>query len=150
MKDICVATTHIKARNGALLSSLRNKQGKDILKWLETVKESSPIILTRDLNAEPSESVYKTVTENKKGPLQSSYKINVDEEEGLADSLEYANWKIRETGEQKHIFEYIFHSPQLQTVSTLEMATEQQIGEERLPSLQFATDHLSLVADIKI
>ena len=65
-------------------------------------------------------------------------------------NIEYITWKIRETGEQKHILDYIFHSPQLQTVSTLEMPTEEQIGEDRLPSLQFASDHLSLVADIKI
>ena len=149
-KDICVATTHLKARNGALLSSLRNEQGKDILNWLETVRESRPIILTGDFNAEPLEPVYKTVTENKKTPLQSSYKMNKDEEEGVEDCLEYTTWKIRETGEQKHVLDYIFHSPQLQTVSTLEMPTEQQIGEDRLPSLQFASDHLSLVADMQI
>ena len=67
-----------------------------------------------------------------------------------AVNLEYTTWKIRETGEQKHILDYIFHSPELQTVSTLDMPTEQQVGEDRLPSLQFASDHLSLVANIKI
>ena len=149
-KEICVATTHLKARNGALLSSLRKEQGTDILNWLETVRESRPVILTGDFNAEPSEPVYKTVTENKKTPLQSSYTMNKDEKEGVEDCLEYTTWKIRETGEQKHILDYIFHSPQLQTVFTLEMPTEQQIGEDRLPSLQFASDHLSLVADIQI
>ena len=66
------------------------------------------------------------------------------------DCLEYTTWKIRETGEQNHILDYIFHSPQLQTVSTLDMPTDQQVGEDRLPSLQFASDHLSLVADIQI
>lgn len=27
-EEICIATTHLKARNGALLSTLRNEQGK--------------------------------------------------------------------------------------------------------------------------
>ena len=74
-----------------------------------------------------------------------------DGEQNMEDvNLEYTTWKIRETGEQKNILDYIFHSPQLQTVSTLDMPTEQQVGEDRLPSLQFASDHLSLVSDIKI
>ena len=71
---------------------------------------------------------------------------DVDEDD---DYLEYTTWKIRETGEQKHILDYIFHSPQLETVSTLDMPTEEQIGEDRLPSLQFASDHLSLVAELR-
>ena len=34
-EEFCVATTHLKARNGALLSTLRNEQGKDIVDFLE-------------------------------------------------------------------------------------------------------------------
>eukprot|EP00092_Neocalanus_flemingeri_P005276 GFUD01005678.1.p1 GENE.GFUD01005678.1~~GFUD01005678.1.p1 ORF type:complete len:445 (+),score=120.49 GFUD01005678.1:393-1727(+) len=154
-KEICVATTHLKARSGALLSTLRNEQGKDILEWLETVRVDRPVVLTGDFNDEPLEPVYKTMTENEKTPLNSAYKnfetgqINEDFLGETKDSLEFTSWKIRETGEQKHILDYIFHSPQLQTVSTLDMPTEQQIGEARLPSLQFASDHLSLVADLQ-
>ena len=147
-KDICVATTHLKARSGALLSTLRNEQGKDILDWLETIRADRPVILSGDFNAEPSEPVYKTVTENEKTPLQSAYTIRMEGEKEK-NNLDYTTWKIRETGEQKHILDYIFHSPQLMTVSTLDMPTEEQIGEDRLPSRQFASDHLSLVADLK-
>ena len=68
-KEICVATTHLKARSGPLLPTLRNEQGKDILDWLETIRADRPVILSGDFNAEPSEPVYKTVTENKKTPL---------------------------------------------------------------------------------
>jgi len=151
-KEICVATTHLKARSGALLSTLRNEQGKDILDWLETISADRPVILSGDFNAEPSESVYSTMTSHKKSPLQSSYTIRVEEdteEDVPEDNLEYTTWKIRETGEQKSILDYIFHSPQLKTVFTLDMPTEEQIGEDRLPSRQFASDHLSLAADIQ-
>ena len=145
-KEICVATTHLKARSGALLSTLRNEQGKDILDYLEAFSEERPIIISGDFNAEPSEPVFKTLMQNVKTPLQSAYEM---EESDVEDNLEYTTWKIRETGEQKHILDYIFHSPQLETVSTLDMPTEQQIAEDRLPSLQFASDHLSLVADLR-
>jgi nocturnin len=62
----------------------------------------------------------------------------------------YTTWKIRETGEQKQILDYIFYSEELAAVATLAMPTEEQIGADRLPSLQFASDHLSLVADFAL
>jgi len=149
-KEVCVATTHLKARSGTLLSELRNEQGKDILTWLGTISENRPVILTGDFNDEPSKPVFKTVTQNTKTPLVSAYRINENCHVNSEDNLEYTSWKIRETGEQKHILDYIFHSPCLQAVSTLSMPTELQIGEHRLPSMQFASDHLSLVADLSI
>jgi len=149
-KEICVATTHLKARSGALLSTLRNEQGKDILEWLETVREDRPVVLSGDFNAEPSEPVYKTIIDNENTPLQSAYNIIEDGAKDEKESVEFTTWKIRETGEQKQVLDYIFHSPQLQTVSTLSMPTEHQVGEERLPSIQFGSDHLSLVADFKL
>ena len=150
--EICVATTHLKAKFGALRSSFRNEQGKDILDWLETIRGDRPIIIGGDFNGEPTEPFYTTLTEDKTTPLVSAYNMSShnETENDEKDKLEYTTWKIRETGEQKHILDYIFHSPQLQTVSTLDMPTEQQIGEDRLPSLQFASDHLSLVADLQI
>jgi len=110
-----------------------------------------PIILTGDFNDEPTEPVYKTITGNERIPLISAYKIREDVEDEENDKvLEYTTWKIRETGEEKSVHDYIFHSPQLETVSTLDMPSDHQVGQDRLPSLQFASDHLSLVADIRI
>ena len=150
-KEICVATTHFKARQGDLLSSIRNEQGKDLLQFLQTINEEIPIILTGDFNDEPSEPMYKTMIEDEKKPFLSAYKMRENEDEDEhEDCLDYTTWKIRETGEQKHILDYIFHSPQLKMLSTLDMPTEQQVGEDRLPSLQFASDHLSLVAEIEL
>ena len=68
---LCVATTHLKARNGALLSTLRNEQGKDIVQFLadnvEAEDEDAAVILTGDFNAEPTEPVFTTVTGSKLG-----------------------------------------------------------------------------------
>jgi len=154
-KDLFVATTHLKARSGALLSTLRNEQGKDILEWIDTVKPvNQPLILCGDFNAEPSEPVFRTMTENPKIPLNSAYKIsetaiNGEATEEVSEDLTFTTWKIRETGEQKHILDYIFHSSDtLTTIATLDMPDEDQIGQDRLPSLAFASDHLSLVAEL--
>ena len=152
-KDVCIATTHLKARRGDLLSSIRNEQGKDVLQFLKEMNTDIPIILTGDFNDEPCEAVYETIIGNERTPLVSAYKIKKDkneEDESEDDILEYTTWKIRDTGEEKKVHDYIFHSPQLKTFSTLDMPTEDQVGEDRLPSLQFPSDHLSLVVDIRI
>jgi len=145
-EEICVVTTHLKAKLGELQASFRYEQSKDILCWLDAIRGGRPVIFSGDFNGLPSEAFYSTLTENPTTPLVSAYNVKPDQE----DSLEYTTWKIRETGEQKYILDYIFHSPELETVSTLGMPSEHQVGVDRLPSLQFASDHLSLVADIKL
>ena len=73
---LCVATTHLKARNGALLSTLRNEQGKDIVQFLSDITEGDPadtaVVLTGDFNAEPTEPVFTTVTGSKLGYIQTT------------------------------------------------------------------------------
>jgi len=135
-EEVCVATTHLKARSGALLATLRNEQGKDLLAWLSTVKQHRPLILTGDFNADPTEAVVRTIKEE----LVSAY----------PDSTPFTTWKIRETGEQKSTLDYIFHSEGIQASATLNMPTEQQIGKDRLPSFAFPSDHLSMVADFQV
>merc|ERR1712142_114562 len=138
-RELCVATTHLKARTGDILTSMRNEQGKDILGWLQAIRDNRPVILTGDFNADPCEAVYSTITGNSQVPLVSAY-----------EEQEFTTWKIRETGEEKKVLDYIFHSPQLETVSTLSMPTEEQVGVDRLPSLAFASDHLSLLSDLAL
>jgi len=150
-REVNVATTHLKARSGALLSTLRNEQGKDIIDWVDSIKKpETPIIICGDFNAEPTEPVFQTMTQNNKLPLKSAYKICSNPENMENDALEYTTWKVRESGEQKHILDYIFHSPDtLETIETLDMPTEEQIGESRVPSLAFPSDHLSLLAKFR-
>jgi endonuclease/exonuclease/phosphatase family metal-dependent hydrolase len=50
------------------------------------------------------------------------------------------------SGEQRQVLDYILHSSALTTASYL--AVPEHVGEERFPSLQFPSDHLSLVADL--
>ena len=99
------------------------------------------VILSSDFNAEPTESVISTMTSSDSMPLISAYNL---------DDLQWTTWKIRESGEEKHILDYIFHSPGLRTIGVLDPPSQEEIGSDRLPSLKFPSDHLSLVADIKI
>jgi len=141
-KELVVATTHLKARQGALLSTLRNEQGKDLLDWLHTTAKGRPILLSGDFNAPETEPIYDSVCEHDIG-LSSTYRF-----QDMSTEDPYTTWKIRETGEQKYILDYIFHSKGgLKPVGVLEMPKEHQVGVERFPNLAFPSDHLSLVAD---
>ena len=47
--------------------------------------------------------------------------------------------------------DYIFYTPdQIRVDAVLEMPTGEQIGENRLPSLSYASDHFSLVTDLRL
>ncbi|XP_062546641.1 nocturnin isoform X5 [Armigeres subalbatus] len=72
-QEICVTTTHLKARKGALLSKLRNEQGKDLLYFIDGVAEKRPVIVCGDFNAEPIEPIYSTVLNYKPLGLGSAY-----------------------------------------------------------------------------
>lgn len=73
-REICVCTTHLKARHGALLSKLRNEQGRDLLRFVRNVAgEKRPVILCGDFNAEPIEPVYATMLSCEKMNFSSAY-----------------------------------------------------------------------------
>ena len=163
-QELAVVTTHLKARRGALLSTLRAEQGADLLQWLASVlpRPAPPLVLTGDLNAPPSEAVVAGVLpRGSRLPLTSAYPL---------DTLGWSTWKVscdwraaghvtptltligrqvRDTGEEKHVLDYILHSPaSVRTLAVLDPPPPEAVGEARLPSLQFPSDHLSLVADL--
>eukprot|EP00095_Tigriopus_kingsejongensis_P005846 maker-scaffold697_size109876-snap-gene-0.26 protein:Tk05846 transcript:maker-scaffold697_size109876-snap-gene-0.26-mRNA-1 annotation:"Nocturnin" len=151
-QEICMATTHLKARNGALLSTLRNEQGKDLIEFMASESRSCgpassiprAVICCGDFNAEPEEPVYQTMTENDL-QLQSAY-ASVDGNEPTCTT-----WKIREDGEHIQTLDYMFYSAdQLEVEAVLDFPSGEEIGQNRLPSLAYASDHFSLVADFTL
>ncbi|KAG8232036.1 hypothetical protein J437_LFUL012060 [Ladona fulva] len=168
--QLLVCTTHLKARKGALLSTLRNEQGRDLLEFVakqallvegETGKQP-PVILCGDFNAEPSEPVYTTILSDKRLCLSSAYaQYPLDSEKGdMANGNcmqqlrepPYTTWKVRESeGEVCHTIDYVFHSQSsLLVESVLEFPSGEEIGPGRVPSLRYPSDHFSLVCDFHL
>jgi nocturnin len=144
--QLVVSTTHLKARKGPLLSALRNEQARDLLDHLTRFADGKPVICTGDFNAEPDEPVYTTMTHPDELGLSSAYASVHGGKE-----YDYTSWKIRGEEECKEILDYIFYSEQgFQVEAVLEPVAEDEIGIDRLPNLAFASDHLSLVTDLKI
>ncbi|XP_068207202.1 nocturnin-like isoform X2 [Palaemon carinicauda] len=144
-KEIAVLTTHLKARQGALLSSLRNEQGKDLLGFLEQHCSSHPTIVCGDFNADPSEPVYATMMDESTG-LDSAYTVLNGGEEPP-----YSTWKIRESGEHCHNIDYIFYTPRnLCVEGGFDAPTEEDLGPCRAPSFAYPSDHFSLICDFSL
>ncbi|XP_044734324.1 nocturnin isoform X2 [Chrysoperla carnea] len=155
-QEICVSTTHLKAKTGALLSTLRNEQGKDLLEFVKVQAENRPLILCGDFNAEPSEPIYMTVLKHNDLKLASAYanlKSGFENEITTSGEREppYTTWKVRAEGEACHTLDYIFYSrDKFMVNSVLEFPSGDEIGEGRVPSLSYPSDHFSLLCDFRI
>ncbi|CAG0915343.1 unnamed protein product [Notodromas monacha] len=149
-REICVATTHLKAKDGALLATIRHQEGLDVLSFLRQVADGRPIIVTGDFNAAPTEPVYAVMTGTS---LRSAYATCTGSEP------DYTTWKVRESSmaenaeheETVSTLDYVFHSKRsLQVDAVLGFPAGEEMGPERLPSLKYASDHLSLACDFRL
>lgn len=150
-QEICITTTHLKARQGALLSTLRNEQGKDLLQFISNHCDNRPIILCGDFNAEPIEPVYSTILGNQHFAFSSAYAGS--QEDGSSADREplYTTWKIREEGEVCHTIDYVFYSKNAMDVeAVLDFPSGEDIGADRVPSFLYPSDHFSLVCDFRL
>ncbi|XP_054721892.1 nocturnin-like isoform X2 [Uloborus diversus] len=145
--EFWIATTHLKARTGPLLATMRREQGKDLMDFIKLFSGSSPVIVTGDFNASPTESVYQTITKDDTFPLESAYRcLSNRNQEPL-----YTTWKIREDGEYCQTLDYIFYTKNsIDVESALHLPTAEDIGEGRVPSYRYPSDHFSLVADLSL
>uniref|UniRef100_A0A6A7G8L2 Nocturnin n=3 Tax=Hirondellea gigas TaxID=1518452 RepID=A0A6A7G8L2_9CRUS len=148
-RELTVLTTHLKARKGALLTSLRNEQGKDLLQFLEQHRHGRPAIVCGDMNAEPVEPVYATLTQSHQPSLSSAYATVNDGHEPP-----YSTWKIRGDGETKHNLDYVLYTDEgssaLQVLGALDHPKEEDLGPGRAPSFSCPSDHFSLVCDFAL
>ncbi|XP_035207894.1 nocturnin-like isoform X1 [Stegodyphus dumicola] len=141
-----VATTHLKARQGPFLVTMRREQGKDLLDFIKDFSGNSPVIITGDFNANPSEPVYQTMMNDDILPLDSAYRYLSNRK----TEPSYTTWKIREDGEYCQTLDYIFFSRNaFEVENLLQLPSTEDIGEGRVPSYSYPSDHFSLVADLK-
>ncbi|CAL8329763.1 unnamed protein product [Lota lota] len=156
-KCVFVAVTHLKARSG--WERLRSAQGSDLLCHLQnlihrrlpgtTPPDPDPdpdpsLIVCGDFNAMPSEEVYQRFASS---PLRLDSAYKKLSKDGSTEPR-YTTWKIRPSGECCSTLDYIWYTQDSLHVHTvLDMPTEEQIGPDRLPSLNYPSDHLSLVCD---
>ena len=140
-KEICVSTTHLKAKRG--WEKLRHQQGAWLLKYLKDQIGTLPLIVCGDFNADPEEPVYREFHDSDLN-FGSAYGImDTDKQEPS-----YTTWKIREK-EVCRTIDYIWYTKEsLRPKAFLEIPKPDQLGEDRLPSMSYPSDHISLAADL--
>jgi len=143
---VCVATTHLKARPGSLNMMMRAEQGRDLVRWLrEEVPRppATPLVLTGDLNTAGGEAEQVLGIVTRGLGLVSCYDTA---------ATPFTSCKRRAPGgREAAVLDYILVSgPGLATAATLQPPREEELGPHLLPSPQLPSDHLSLVADLRM
>ena len=139
-KEISVATTHLKAKRG--WEKLRHQQGAWLLKYLKENIGTLPLVICGDFNADPEESVYKEFRDSDLNLGSAYLMMDPDKKEPL-----YTTWKIRDI-EVRRTIDYIWYTKDsLRPNAFLQVPNPDQIGKDRLPSMNYPSDHVSLAAD---
>lgn len=142
-----VAVTHLKAKPP--YSELRLSQGSYLLSYLENKVGSGPIVVCGDFNADPKEPIYAAFKESALNLQSSNTNLSATKSEP-----KYTSWKIRgsPTGNKESCktIDYIWYSKHFKPKAILEIPKDEDLGDNKLPSLTFPSDHLSLVCDLQL
>ncbi|OWF47637.1 nocturnin-like [Mizuhopecten yessoensis] len=146
-KVFYVSVCHLKAKSG--YADLRHQQGKYLLKVLKKKVEAYPVLICGDFNAHPKEPVYAEFIKSDLGVTSAYSHLSTKGEEP-----NYTSWKIRGTPdgqktESCKTIDYIWYSTDKASVAAvLDLPLPEAIGEARLPSFTYPSDHFSLVSDV--
>lgn len=140
-RTLCCGVAHFKAKES--FRDLRLNQGNDLLKCItESLGDDKTVIICGDFNAEPSEPVCQLMEKNQFVCLKNSHVS------ATGENPDFTTWKFRPADrEVKHTIDYIWHSPNLRVTGYVKIGDSDSIPENRLPCLQYPSDHLSLVFD---
>lgn len=139
-RTFCCAVTHLKAKEG--FEELRCSQGNELLKSIsESLGDDKAALICGDFNAEPTEPVCQLMEENQYLCMKNAY-VSV-----TGESPEFTTWKIRPDMEVDHTIDYIWHTPTLSVTGCLKVPESNCVPDDRLPCLQYPSDHLALVFD---
>ena len=135
-RQLCVAVTHLKAKAEAV--DLRTTQGCHLYSEMRRFCGSLPGVVCGDFNAPPTEPIYSHFKESSTW-LQSSYFA------GGGKEPELTSWKFRPGKEFRYTIDYIWYTVGLLQVKAVwDIPTEEEIGEDALPSWRYPSDHIAL------
>lgn len=156
---------HLKAQLNC--EHIRLKEGEHLLNYLnELIGENqnfssliNPFFICGDFNAEPSESVINLIKQSHfRGDLKFSY-VPFTNHNGVADEeiTNFTTWKFRrnksdgKAAEICRFSDYIWYlNKWSDLVGAWSLPTKDNIGNFGLPTEQFPSDHLNLVADFSL
>ena len=139
-RTLCCAVTHLKAKKD--FEGLRHSQGNELLKSIsESLGDDKTLLVFGDFNAKPMERVCQLMEDNQYACLKNAYVT------ATGSNPKFTTWKIRPDIEVEHTIDYIWHTPNLNVTGCLKIPESNSVPDDRLPCLQYPSDHLSLVFD---
>ena len=143
-KDFFVAATHLKAKPG--FEDSRKEQSKYLTKYIYDNYKEYPIVVCGDFNGEANEPLYEIMTSSHLDLTSAYTSLSADGKEP-----KYTTWKIRSKGEVCHTIDYVWYTKKgLKLISLLDIPSDNEIGEKKLPSFRYPSDHISLVCDFVV
>ena len=160
-----VTVTHLKAQRSEANEMVRCAQVEELA---ARIKEELAIVVDRykvptipvlvmgDFNADaPSQtegasSAIRNLLHSNISPndipcaLRSAYDIDPPEENF------YTTWKTRGTTTSKRIIDYIFYGGNLSCQAHLAVPDPDNLGDAKLPSLQYPSDHMAIAAKFEL
>lgn len=150
-ETIRVAGTHLKAKSGEVNERLRTLHVGQLLNALCREPEPRHMVILGDFNTDPFDvsgehmaRAVPAVLDSAAPKFLSAYPLPQSSEKG-----DYTTWKRRGTKEDRHVIDYIFHSPSLQPRALLGMPPAEAIDTNRLPGFKYPSDHMAIAAEFE-
>lgn len=165
--QVVLACTHLTSKTGQQKEDLRARQVGALIADVERARsaaiagsrarsgETAPLILAGDLNTDPHDvsapkpHVAKAIPMILEYGLQSAYPLSPHEGAYGPGSETWTTWKRRGAYEAKHQIDFIF-SAGARHIARLRPPSDGEVGEARLPSLRYPSDHIAVAADLLI
>jgi len=143
-----MAVSHLSAAKTAEGEKVRLHQARDLHQVMVN-KSGEAAIIAMDMNAAPHRS--KSADYDPEAyAFMSSTTFASAYAMALGEEPSYTTWKRRGVKEAKHTIDYIFVSPTIAVDGVLLPPPESSIDEQRLPGFRYPSDHIALIADLRI
>lgn len=147
---LVVAVTHLLASKDATGERCRRQQVQQLLDLVRG--KALPCVVATDMNATPcrdgpagySPEAYRQALSEGSLRLRSAYA------EVLGEEPSFTTWKRRGDKETKHTIDYILVSESVEVLGVLAPPQDETIETERLPSWRYPSDHIALMADLRL
>jgi endonuclease/exonuclease/phosphatase family metal-dependent hydrolase len=148
--------THLKAQQNEANELIRCKQVDELLESISLSvarlehhgDKDVPVIVMGDFNADPpcetgESSIRKVLLHSfggDRGRIRSAYAVDPP-----SDTF-YTTWKTRGSKTTRRIIDYIFYSGALERQVSLQVPSETELEETKLPGLRHPSDHMLIAA----
>ncbi|KJE89158.1 hypothetical protein CAOG_00687 [Capsaspora owczarzaki ATCC 30864] len=150
-----VLNTHLKAKDEFEATRVKEVSAVlDVLAKLQAQFPRIPMVISSDMNTEPTGPVYELLEKGLVSFSGSSYTHRLSLKSAYAlykdggGEPDYTTWKIRPPVEVARVIDYLWYTPEtLLPIQLLALPGPETLPPTRLPSENYPSDHFALLAE---